>query len=259
MKLKNIAFAFLLFFSFCMVQSAEKPNEEINLNELSELFLQKIKNGEETMEIRKKLANIELETLVNGLKNDKQKLAFWVNIYNAYIQVILTRSPELYEDRSSFFSSDQIRIAGTKISFDKIEHGIIRRSQSKLGLGYVKKVFPDEFERMLRVENPDYRIHFALNCGAKDCPPVGVYTPAKLDAQFAKSTTLFLKGSSKYDSKENKVYVTSLFSWFRGDFGGKDGTKDILKNQGIIPSIENVDLEYKDYDWTLSLDNFIEL
>lgn len=259
MKLKSIAFTLILLFSLCTLQSAEKPSEGVHLNELSELFLKKIRNGEDTKDIRKQLANIEVEVLVNTLKTDAQKLAFWVNIYNAYIQVILTRNPEFYENRGDFFSKDQIRIAGTKISFDKIEHGIIRRSQSKLGLGYVKKGFPDKFERMLRVENPDYRIHFALNCGAKDCPPVGIYTPERLNEQFAKSTAMFLKRSSKYDPSENKVYITSLFSWFRGDFGGKDGTKEILKEQGIIQNVDNVELEYKDYDWTLDLDNFIDL
>lgn len=252
MKLKGFTLVLLLFLSLGNAQTTD-------LNTLSEQFLEKVKKGENTMEIREQLATIQLEDLINTLKTDQQKLAFWVNIYNAYIQVILKRNPELYKDRGSFFSSDRIRIAGNKISFDKIEHGIIRRSQSKLGLGYVKKGFPDKFERILRVEKPDYRIHFALNCGAKDCPPIGIYTPNRLNEQFAKSTALFLKNSSKYDASENKVYVTSLFSWFRGDFGGKDGTKDILKNQDIIESTEDVEIEYKNYDWTLDLGNFIEL
>lgn len=252
MKFKGFILVALLIFSVGKAQTT-------NLNTLSEQFLNQIKNGEDTKEIREHLANLKVDVLATTLKTDEQKLAFWVNIYNAYIQVILSRNPELYENRGSFFSKDQIRIAGIKISFDKIEHGIIRRSQSKLGLGYVKKGFPDKFERMLRVEKPDYRIHFALNCGAKDCPPVGIYTPEKLDRQFAKSTALFLKRSSKYDATEKTVFITSLFSWFRGDFGGKDGTKDILKSQGIIPTVEGIDLEYKNYDWTLSLDNFIEL
>ncbi|MGD1945478.1 MAG: DUF547 domain-containing protein [Croceivirga sp.] len=259
MKLKCLALALLLFSTFTVAQNTEIPNTELDLNALSEHFLEKIRNGESTAAIQKQLATLELETLVNNLKTDKQKLAFWVNTYNAYIQVILSKNPELYENRSSFFSKDQIMIAGTATSFDKIEHGIIRRSQSKLGLGYVKKGFPDRFEKSLRVENPDYRIHFALNCGAKDCPPVSIYTPDNLDVQFSKSTALFLKRSSKYDPAEKEVYVTSLFSWFRGDFGGKDGVKEILKDLGIIPSIDEVDLTYKDYDWTLALDNFIDL
>ena len=255
MKLKSITLALFLLFTLVSAQT----NETTNLNELSETFLQKIKSGETTKTIQEQLAKLQLDDLAKGLKTDAQKLAFWVNIYNAYIQVILTKNPELYENRGSFFSNDRITIAGYRISFDKIEHGIIRRSKSKLGLGYVKKGFPDKFERMLRVENLDYRIHFALNCGAKDCPPVAIYTPEKLDGQFAKSTALFLKRSSKYKATENEVMVTSLFNWFRGDFGGKDGIKNILKDQGIIKTVEGVNIEYKDYDWTLALDNFIDL
>ncbi|MDT0607113.1 DUF547 domain-containing protein [Croceitalea rosinachiae] len=252
MKFKGITIFFLLIFSLCKAQKTE-------LNSLSEHFLEKIKNGENTEQQQQQLANIELEELTTQLKTDTQKLAFWVNIYNAYIQVILNKNPELYENRGDFFSRDQITIAKNEISFDKIEHGIIRRSQSKIGLGYVKKGFPDKFERLLRVENQDYRIHFALNCGAKDCPPVGIYSPIRLNEQFAKSTELFLKQSSNYDSTENKVYVTSLFSWFRGDFGGKDGIQEILKKQGVIPTTDGVAIDYKDYNWTLALDNFIDL
>ena len=259
MGLKGLVFGIFLFFVFCKAQNPEETSKKVDLNGLSEFFLKKLRNGEDTKEIQEKLATIEFDVLVKGLETDAQKLAFWVNVYNAYIQVILTKNPERYENRGSFFSTDQIIIAGNEISFDKIEHGIIRKSQSKLGLGYIKKGFPDKFERMLRVENPDYRIHFALNCGAKDCPPVGIYTPEKLDRQFAKGTALFLKQSSNYSSTEEKVYVTSLFSWFRGDFGGKDGTKAILKAHGIIPDIKGIDIEYKDYDWTLDLNNFIEL
>ena len=232
---------------------------QVDLNALSELFLEKIKKGENTQDIQDQLAKLEFDVLAKSLKTDAQRFAFWVNTYNAYIQVILAKNPELYENRSSFFSKNQIPIAGNMISFDKIEHGILRRSQLKIGFGYLKNGFPDKFERTLRVEKQDYRIHFALNCGAKDCPPVGIYTPEKLNEQFSKSTALFLKGSSKYDTSENKVYITSLFSWFRGDFGGKDGTRDILKDQGIIPNVKDIDLEYKDYDWTLALANFIEL
>lgn len=233
--------------------------QPIDYNSLSERFLTQIKNGTDTQAIQEQLANITLADLAKTLSTDNQKIAFWVNIYNAYIQIILKEQPELYQDRSSFFSKDQIAIAGHTISFDKIEHGILRRSQSKIGFGYVRKGFPDKLERQLRVANPDYRIHFALNCGAKDCPPVAIYSPNSLQEQFKKGSARFLKQSSSYDPQTKEVAVTSLFSWFRGDFGGKSGIKTILKNHGIISTVDEVHLEFKDYDWTLYLDHFISL
>ncbi len=125
------------------------PNTMINFNELSEKFLTDIKNGKDTKEIQETLANTSLATLENALDTNNKKLAFWVNIYNAYIQVILRENPDLYNDRGTFFKKEQIKIAGEHISFAKIEHGIIRKSQWEYGLGMIRKWFPNKFERKL--------------------------------------------------------------------------------------------------------------
>jgi len=175
-----------------------------------------------------------------------------------YIQVFLSKNPELYDDRQAFFNDERILIAGEKRSFAKIEHGIIRRSQWALGLGNIRKWFPDRFERKLRVDKRDYRAHFALNCGAKDCPPVTIYYADRVNEQLDRGTTNYLKKTTNYNSQNKSVAITSLFSWFRGDFGGKSGTKEILNEQGLIPTTD-VDLEFKNYDWTLHLDNWTEL
>tara|TARA_R110000868_G_scaffold121034_3_gene321155 strand:+ start:52591 stop:53379 length:789 start_codon:yes stop_codon:yes gene_type:complete len=249
-------FAFFISFPF---QGQQVQSNNLNFNKLSENFLTQIKEGKETKEIRDQLANTTLEALEKGLKTDEQKLAFWVNIYNAYIQVILAKNPELYSDRSVFFNKEQIPIAGESLSFAKIEHGIIRKSQWPLGLGLIRKWFPNKFERKLRVDKRDYRIHFALNCGAKDCPPVAIYSAEKLDLQFKKGTENYLKGTTTYNAADKQVKVTSLFNWFRGDFGCKKGVKKILNQHGLIPTTKDITLSYKNYDWTLDLDNWTNL
>jgi hypothetical protein len=48
-----------------------------------------------------------------------------------------------------------------------------------------------------------------------------------------------------------------LFSWFRGDFGGKSGTKEILEKMEVIPKKDFI-LKYKSYDWSLFLGNYLE-
>lgn len=247
---------FFVSFSFF---SQDSKNNSTELNKLSENFLLKIKNGESTENIREQLATLPFEDLENGLKTDTQKLAFWVNIYNGYIQYILQENPDLYEDRGAFFKKEQIKIAGNTVSFEKIEHGIIRKSQWPLGLGLIRKWFPNKFERKLRVDKRDYRVHFALNCGAKDCPPVAIYYPEKLNEQFKKGTKNYLTLTSTYNEKENSVAITPLFSWFRGDFGCKKGVKEILKENQIIETTKKVDITYKGYDWTLDLDNWTKL
>jgi hypothetical protein len=230
-----------------------------DFNELSESFLKKIKNNQNTEDIQALLANTTIKELDNALDTTNKRLAFWVNIYNAYIQVILQKNPKLYDDRGSFFKMDQIAIAGDTVSFTKIEHGIIRKSQWEYGLGYVRKWFPNKFERKLRVDDPVYNIHFALNCGAKDCPPVAIYNWKRLDEQFNKGTKIYLERTTDYNTETKDAAVTTLFNWFRGDFGGKCGVRKILEKEGLIPTTKGVDLKYNNYDWTLDLDNFIEL
>ncbi|MEA1786128.1 DUF547 domain-containing protein [Arenibacter sp. GZD96] len=232
---------------------------ETNLNALSETLLRYIKDGRSTTELQAQLDQISMETLVNGLASDAQKIAFWVNIYNAYIQILLSEHPELYKDKNAFFKVDQIPIAGTRISFAFIEHGILRKSQWELGGGYIHKWFTSKMERNLRVYQPDYRIHFALNCGAKDCPPVAIYEPGRLDDQFEAGTKRFLMRTTTLQDDIDAVEVTALFSWFRGDFGGKKGTLSILEEFQIISRNAAQSLSFKDYDWTLELDNFIDL
>jgi hypothetical protein len=46
-------------------------------------------------------------------------------------------------------------------------------------------------------------------------------------------------------------------SWFRGDFNGKKGMKDFLVKQHLLPSNQShFKIKFKDYDWTVKLDNF---
>lgn len=241
------------------LQAQNSTSPITDFNELSESFLQRIKKNEDTQDLQDVLANTSIKELENALDTNDKRLAFWLNIYNAYIQVILNKNPNLYNDRGSFFKLEQIKIAGETVSFAKIEHGLIRKSQWEYGLGYIRKWFPNKFERRLRVNKPVFNVHFALNCGAKDCPPVAIYEWERLQEQFSKGTKNYLVRTTSFKADSKKVTVNSLFSWFRGDFGGKEGIKNILKKNGLIPVTEGIELNYDNYDWTLDLDNFIDL
>jgi len=224
----------------------------------AENMLSAIKNKEDVTIFRKTFELANEDQLAAQLGNDEQKIAFWVNIYNAYIQEILSKNPEKYNDRGVFFKSKQIHIAGRLLSFADIEHGIIRRSQHEFFLGYLTRPFVSEFEKKFRVKKRDYRIHFALNCGAKSCPPVAIYDWTRLSEQLDKSTKAYLTKFTILDNSEKTAFVTSLFSWFRGDFGGLDGIKNILLKFALIPD-KDIRLKTSPYDWTLDLGNFIEL
>jgi len=198
------------------------------------------------------------EDILSEIDTDPERLAFWVNVYNAHIQYVLAKDPELYDDRRTFFKEPRVKIAGRVLSFEEIEHGIIRHSALPWGLGIIGKIFPPRWERDLRVEDKDWRIHFALNCGAKDCPPVAIYHADRVSEEFDFMTTKFLQETTAYSKDTETAEVVALFNWFRGDFGCKRGVKQILEDYSITPERPQK-IDYRSYDWTLDLGNYRDI
>jgi hypothetical protein len=232
---------------------------EMNYQQASENMLRDLADGKDVNEYAEKFAAANLEQLAAEINTDDKKKAFWINLYNAYIQKLLIENPSLYDDRNDFFGEDRFIIAGKEISFDKVEHGIIRSSTMKLSGGFLGEIFVGGYEKKLRTDEVDPRIHFAVNCGAKDCPQIHILSPNTVNAELDEMTKNYLGKVAEYDAASNVAKTTSLMSWFRGDWGGKDGVVDFLKKYDIVPSTAtDVELEFKDYDWTLNTGMFAE-
>ena len=112
--------------------------------------------------------------------------------------------------------------------------------------------------KLLNTSNPASfdAIHFALNCGAKSCPPIAFYNDEVLEEQLELATKAYLTSETEYDSSANIIHLPKLMSWFRADFGGVKGMLDILKKYGIIQPVSKPKIKFKDYDWTLQLSNY---
>lgn len=240
-----------------------KPRENLNnvkssnqLVALSQQFIYAAKTGAATDSLLSSFKILSFNDLKNKLQSDDEKKAFWINLYNGYTQIILKEHPEKYKSRGKFFKGKQIDIAGKMFSLDDIEHGILRRSKIKWSLGYLNKIFPGKTEKALRVDHLDYRIHFALNCGAKSCPPIAFYNPENINPQLDLATKAYLTSESDYDTSKNIVHLPALMGWFRHDFGGKKGMKKLLKKINLIPSESNPKIKFKKYDWNLFLDHY---
>ncbi len=233
--------------------------KEEGYNAISEEFLNAAIKGVDTQKHLELISAVSEDELDQQLNSDAQHKAFWINVYNAYILVLLKKNPDLYKDRSAFFEAEQVYVAGNQVSVEEIEHGIPRRSKTKWSLGYISNLFPSDFVKKFRVDDLDYRIHFALNCGAKSCPPVAVYDPDKIDSQLDEVSQLYLSKECKYNEAEDTIGVPAIMSWFRADFDGKNGILDILRHYNIIPESADSEVEFNDYDWTLDLDNNVTM
>ena len=244
-----------------LVSSGDNKKTEVEpsqnkLVQLSQEFMYASKTGDETADFISKLSSFSMDELTSIIKTDDDKKAFWVNLYNAYTQVALKDNPGQYNKRGKFFGSKFIKIAGQSFSLDDIEHGILRRSKIKWSLGHLNKLFPGKTEKKLRVDKLDYRLHFALNCGAKSCPPIAFYKPESINQQLDLATKAYLRGETEYDEAGNVIKLPALMSWFRRDFGGKKKMIQLLRQLSIVPADKNPKIKFKDYDWALYLQNY---
>lgn len=162
-------------------------------------------------------------------------------------------APDAYARRWRFFSTPAVTVAGRHLSPNAIEHGILRRSAFVAGLGYVRNPFPAAYERRLRVDRVDPRIHFALNCGARSCPPYRVWDAATLDEDLEAATAAYLAAETRRSPDGTEVVVPRLLRWYAGDLGGRRGILALMRRHGHVGADESPRLRYGDYDWTLEL------
>src|SRR6056297_1168702 len=264
----------ILIFIFGLFMQSVVPNSDLSIGndslgsmsyaEISMELVKAVRDEKDTTPLKQMLADVPEHELYNSLDTEQKKKAFWINIYNAYVQILLLDDPELFEDRNSwfgynFFTSPQVTIAGKELSFDDIEHGIMRRSTIKISLGYVRSLFVDDFVERFWWNEIDPRIHFVLNCGAASCPYIAPMDPDRVEEQLKRGAREYLEETTDYDAESDELEVTRLISWFRGDFGGVSGAVEMLKGYEIIPEEADPSVTYKEYDWTLELGNYKEL
>ncbi len=228
----------------CNDENEFKNPKDINV--FSQEFLLKQKSGKKTEPFIDTLMHLDNTKLILDLNSDEKKIAFWVNCYNALVQNKLSKNTTSYKNKKEFFEGQSINIGGELMSLNDIENGILRCQLVKKNGGLLKQLCPKKM---------DYRIHFALNCGANSCPPIAFYDPKNLDQQLSIAEESFVKSSSRYDSTQNKVEISELFKWYERDFNGTTGIIQLLKRYQIIPSWSIPKIIHSKYDW--SLDNSI--
>ena len=182
---------------------------------------------------------------------DRERLAFWINAYNAYTIALINK----YEERGS------IKNIAEGIGFERAK-GAWKQPIVQVG---GKTYTLDEVENeIIRKQFREPRIHFALVCAAMSCPPLRseAYTGAKLDAQLDSQARRFILDEARgswVDVKKAVVHASRIFEWYKDDFGGSDAAVGRFIAQYHADSPEkqllldgHFKMEYLDYDWTLN-------
>lgn len=118
----------------------------------------------------------------------------------------------------------------------------------------------DEVEHdILRPRFQDPRVHFAINCAAKSCPPLypEAFVGDRLDAQLDDATRSFINDPNQYRIEGDTLVVSRIFKWFGEDF--KDGPLAFFLEYADAPLKEQLEarrealtVDYLDYDWSLN-------
>ncbi|MHC1711544.1 MAG: DUF547 domain-containing protein [Solidesulfovibrio sp.] len=185
--------------------------------------------------------------LLAGVDADRlpplDRFAYFINVYNAWtLKLILEHFPGIgsIKDAGSVFRSPWkrkfVRLRGRTVSLDDIEQDILRP----------------------RFHDP--RVHFAINCASKSCPPLAStpYRGETLDAALDAATRAFINNPREVFMKNGVLHVSRIFDWYADDFGGESGVWDFLRRYAGPELARQMDaaasrrLAYNDYDWSLN-------
>ena len=192
----------------------------------------------------------------------EQTLAMFINLYNAlvihaYIQI---GPPTSAWKRRKFFHKAAYKIGGHTFSLNDIEHGILRGNR-KQPMAFQRPFGPSDPRRVFSLPSGDPRIHFALVCGAKGCPPIKNYDHNNIDAELDDATIAFFEGECLLFPERHSVQLSMLLKWYRQDFGSTN--EQILQwvaryldperrttLEQMLAASESIKITYSEYDWT---------
>lgn len=160
-----------------------------------------------------------------------KKMAYWINAYNAFtIKKIVDNYPVssiTKLDGGKPWDQKWISLGGKTYSLNNIENDI------------------------LRPKYKDARIHFAVNCAAKSCPPIlnKAWTAKNLEKYMEQQAKAFINNSKYNNITANKVAISKIFEWYAGDFGN---IIEYLNKYSTTKINANAQVVYKEYDWALN-------
>lgn len=180
------------------------------------------------------------ETNPERFATDNEKLAFWINAYNALAIKGITDglSPSGFFSRITYFKSTDYKLAGRDISLYDLERDII-------------------------IPFGDPRIHFAIVCASASCPNLisEAYIADKLEQQMEDNVRRFINNDFKnqFNPEKKIARVSKIFDWYPDDFKNYSGSvqkflASYIEDTALAKLLAEdlFRIEYLKYDWSLN-------
>ncbi len=171
------------------------------------------------------------KNLPNESWSKEEKLAFWINAYNALtIDLILRNYPiNSIKDIKDPWDQRLWKFGKKWYNLNDIEHQILRKMNEP-------------------------RIHFAIVCASFSCPKLQneAFTAINLEKQLTSATKEFLNDSKRNQIGANSIKLSKIFQWFAKDFK-QDGSLIVFLNlYSDIKISPNAKKRFMDYNWNLN-------
>lgn len=162
----------------------------------------------------------------------EEKLAYWINAYNAFtIKLLVDNYPlKSIKDIEAPWDKKFIPIDGELISLNYIEHEILRQMNEP-------------------------RIHVAINCASVSCPQLlnEAFIAGELNSQLNKVTSRFINNPTKNIISGNQLHLSKIFMWFKKDFGQKDSSIiEFINQYSLVKAKPDSKINYLKYNWNLN-------
>jgi hypothetical protein len=163
------------------------------------------------------------------------KKAFYINAYNLLVlhQIVENYPLRSVMDIPGFFDKQRFNVAGEQLTLNELEK-----------------------EKLLR-EFQDPRIHFALVCGAKSCPPLlnEAYLPNLIEEQLQNQTIASLNSPQfiKVVEKTKQAEISEIFKWYEKDFiKVSPSIVNYINKYRSKPISKSFSIDFYTYDWQLN-------
>lgn len=207
---------------------------------------------------------------ISSLRQHERKMAFWLNLYNALTidGIIHYGISQRVTENLGFFRQAAYCVGGFRFCLDDIEHGILR---ANAGHPFIpgSQFGKDDPRRAFVLAQADYRIHFALVCGAISCPPIHFYDAENIDIQLNLAAQNFLEQNLEIDTQRSSIQLSKILQWYPEDFGASAwvklgiGDKTPLlqtikphimdeKKRAILEKSHQMTIHFKSYNWALN-------
>lgn len=162
-------------------------------------------------------------TRVDPLSMDRnERLAFFINVYNSLTihAVAALGGPADLLSRLRLYAEASYQIGPHVYSLNDIENGVLRGNRAPPTINpFPKKPFGSGDPRAeLACKQVDPRIHFALNCAARGCPPIRFYKPDTVLETLDVAAKAFCASAEVTETPTPQVKLSQIFEWYAADF-----------------------------------------